>query len=148
MQSSSYNPAGLVYQVGVFKVTGIFILTLPIPIVVTSFAACYKNRLWRNEITMKKRMVSSYNHKDHRHLAIVYIILSFTCLSSIELHKENRINIDMRPQINKFSASKQKPCAGYLRRETYFLTWLEQEDSIFRSQTIGIIKMTRVWHPW
>ena len=46
--------------------TGIFILTLPIPIVVTSFAACYKNRLWRNEITMKKRMVSNYNHKDHR----------------------------------------------------------------------------------
>ena len=41
-------------------------MTLPIPIVVTSFAACYKNRLWRNEITMKKRMVTSYNQKDHK----------------------------------------------------------------------------------
>ena len=53
---------------GLCAVTGIFILTLPIPIVVTSFAACYKNRLWRNEISMKKRMVttSGFNAKDHK----------------------------------------------------------------------------------
>ena len=51
---------------GLCAVTGIFILTLPIPIVVTSFAACYKNRLWRNEISMKKRMVSTYNQRDHK----------------------------------------------------------------------------------
>ena len=29
----------------------VFILTLPIPIVVNSFASFYKNRLWRNEVT-------------------------------------------------------------------------------------------------
>merc|ERR1712062_349252 len=40
---------------GMCAVTGIFILTLPIPIVVTSFASCYKNRLWRNEISTEKR---------------------------------------------------------------------------------------------
>ena len=34
---------------------GIFILTLPIPIVVNSFASYYKNRLWRNEVAYKKR---------------------------------------------------------------------------------------------
>ena len=34
---------------------GIFILTLPIPIVVNSFASYYKNRLWRNEVAQKKR---------------------------------------------------------------------------------------------
>ena len=44
---------------GMCAVTGIFILTLPIPIVVTSFASCYKNRLWRNEIAMKKRIISA-----------------------------------------------------------------------------------------
>ena len=43
---------------GLCAVTGIFILTLPIPIVVTSFASCYKNRLWRNQITQKKRMLA------------------------------------------------------------------------------------------
>ena len=30
-------------------------LTLPIPIVVNSFAGFYKNRLWRNEVAHKKR---------------------------------------------------------------------------------------------
>ena len=51
---------------GMCAVTGIFILTLPIPIVVTSFASCYKNRLWRNEISMKKRIISSQNKTDRR----------------------------------------------------------------------------------
>ena len=32
-----------------------FILTLPIPIVVNSFAMYYKNRLWRTEVNAKKR---------------------------------------------------------------------------------------------
>ena len=34
---------------------GVFTLTLPIPIVVNSFAGFYKNRLWRNEVAQKKR---------------------------------------------------------------------------------------------
>lgn len=29
-------------------------MTLPIPIVVNSFANYYKNRLWRNEVAVKK----------------------------------------------------------------------------------------------
>ena len=37
------------------SISGIFILTLPIPIVVNSFASYYKNRLWRNEVAQKKR---------------------------------------------------------------------------------------------
>ena len=35
--------------------SGIFILTLPIPIVVNSFGNFYKNRLWRNEVEVKKK---------------------------------------------------------------------------------------------
>ncbi len=35
---------------GFTALSGIFILTLPIPIVVNSFASYYKNRLWRNEV--------------------------------------------------------------------------------------------------
>ena len=35
---------------GLCALCGIFILTLPIPIVVNSFASYYKNRLWRNEV--------------------------------------------------------------------------------------------------
>ena len=38
-------------QVGGFcALSGVFILTLPIPIVVNSFAMYYKNRLWRTEV--------------------------------------------------------------------------------------------------
>ena len=35
--------------------SGIFILTLPIPIVVNSFGNFYKNRLWRSEVEVKKK---------------------------------------------------------------------------------------------
>lgn len=45
---------------GLCALCGIFILTLPIPIVVNSFASYYKNRLWRNEVSFKKRVLSIY----------------------------------------------------------------------------------------
>ena len=34
--------------------SGVFILALPIPIIVSSFANSYKNTMWRNEIAVKK----------------------------------------------------------------------------------------------
>ena len=40
---------------GFCALSGVFILTLPIPIVVNSFAMYYKNRLWRTEVNAKKR---------------------------------------------------------------------------------------------
>jgi len=39
---------------GVCALLGVFILTLPLPIVVNSFSSIYKNRLWRNEVAQKK----------------------------------------------------------------------------------------------
>ena len=41
---------------GFCALVGVFTLTLPLPIVVNSFAACYKNRLWRNEVAHKKKL--------------------------------------------------------------------------------------------
>ena len=42
-------------MIGAFcALSGVFILSLPIPIVVSSFANCYKNRLWRVEVEAKK----------------------------------------------------------------------------------------------
>ena len=35
---------------GFCALSGVFCLTLPIPIIVNSFAGFYKNRLWRNEV--------------------------------------------------------------------------------------------------
>ena len=51
------NPKTLLGKVigGFCALSGVFILTLPIPIVVNSFAVFYKNRLWRNEVEHKKR---------------------------------------------------------------------------------------------
>ena len=40
---------------GLCALVGVFTITLPIPIVVNSFAGFYKNRLWRNEVAQKKR---------------------------------------------------------------------------------------------
>ena len=40
---------------GFCAMTGIFILTLPIPIVVNSFATFYNNRMWRTEVEQRKR---------------------------------------------------------------------------------------------
>ena len=39
---------------GCCALIGIFLLTLPIPIVVNSFAVYYKNRIWRNEVAYKR----------------------------------------------------------------------------------------------
>ena len=51
------NPKTLLGKLigGCCALSGVFILTLPIPIVVNSFAVFYKNRLWRNEVEHKKR---------------------------------------------------------------------------------------------
>ena len=38
---------------GLCALIGVFILTLPVPIVVNSFASYYKNRLWRNEVKIE-----------------------------------------------------------------------------------------------
>ena len=37
---------------GLCALVGVFLLTLPLPIVVNSFAGFYKNRLWRNEVIL------------------------------------------------------------------------------------------------
>ena len=43
---------------GCCALSGVFILTLPIPIVVNSFASFYRNRLWRNEVAQRKREIT------------------------------------------------------------------------------------------
>ena len=38
----------------VCALVGVFIVSLPIPIVVHSFARCYKNQIWRNEVSRRR----------------------------------------------------------------------------------------------
>ena len=40
---------------GLCAVVGVFILALPVPIVVNSFANCYKNQMWRNEVAQRRQ---------------------------------------------------------------------------------------------
>ena len=42
---------------GCCAIMGTFIITLPIPIVVNSFARCYKNQLWRGEVSQRRRFL-------------------------------------------------------------------------------------------
>ena len=39
---------------GICPIIGVFILSLPVPIVVNSFVTCYRNRIWRTEVRQKK----------------------------------------------------------------------------------------------
>ena len=39
---------------GLCAVAGVFILALPVPIVVNSFASCYKTQMWRNEVAQRR----------------------------------------------------------------------------------------------
>jgi hypothetical protein len=48
---------------------GVFVLALPVPIVVNRFADFsnnYKNRLWRNEVLMKKQQQDEHNTANYR----------------------------------------------------------------------------------
>ena len=54
-----HQPSTMLGQLvgGLCALCGVFILTLPIPLVVTSFAVCYKTKLWRNELATRKRLL-------------------------------------------------------------------------------------------
>jgi len=49
---------------GFCALIGVFILALPVPIVVNSFSANYKNRIWRTEVMMKKQERSAEAEKN------------------------------------------------------------------------------------
>ena len=49
-ESSPRTILGQVFA-GFCALTGVFCLTLPIPIIVNSFAGFYKNILWKNEVS-------------------------------------------------------------------------------------------------
>ena len=53
---------------GMCALSGIFILTLPIPIVVNSFASYYKNRVWRTEVAHKKRERTRQQAKEKKEM--------------------------------------------------------------------------------
>ena len=44
-------------------VMGTFIISLPIPIVVSSFTRCYDNQLWRGEVSQRRRMLINQINK-------------------------------------------------------------------------------------
>merc|ERR1719350_2192942 len=59
---------------GFCALAGTFILTLPIPIVVNSFANYYKNRLWRNEVAQKKRERAAAQSSKAREMQKLYLV--------------------------------------------------------------------------
>lgn len=68
LASSSQSVLGK-FVGGFCALVGVFTITLPIPIVVNSFAGFYKNTLMRNEVNSKKReRLKSERHKWRREL--------------------------------------------------------------------------------
>ena len=68
-----YSVAGKLIG-GFCALSGTFILTLPIPIVVNSFAGYYKNRLWRNEVAQKKRERAMAQATEAREMQKLYLV--------------------------------------------------------------------------
>ena len=71
---------------GLCALCGIFIITLPIPIVVSSFAVCYRNKLWRNEIATRKRLsrVGEKNFKED----IIFNLATSSGMSGVRVESE------------------------------------------------------------
>ena len=74
---------------GFCALSGVFILTLPIPIVVNSFAQFYKNRLWRNEVTIIMIMIIVI--MVIMITMITMIMITIITLSQVEHKKKERI---------------------------------------------------------
>ena len=73
---------------GFCALSGVFILTLPIPIVVNSFAQFYKNRLWRNEVRKKlKYALDAEDH--HHHHGLPIIVMAMVRLSTRRRNESN-----------------------------------------------------------
>ena len=70
------NPKTLLGKLigGCCALSGVFILTLPIPIVVNSFAVFYKNRLWRNEVEHKKNLRIKQVANERRNAQKLFLI--------------------------------------------------------------------------
>ena len=64
---------------GFCALSGIFILTLPIPIVVNSFVVFYKNRLWRTEVNALKRERIRKNAREKKEMEKM-TLLKVNCL--------------------------------------------------------------------
>ena len=70
---------------GLCALCGIFIITLPIPIVVSSFAVCYRSKLWRNEIATRKRLArGNRNVKED----IIFNLATSSGMSGVRVESE------------------------------------------------------------
>ena len=105
---------------GLCALTGVFIITLPIPIggresqqdniltfpvkfikVVSSFAVCYRNRLWRNEIATRKRLETRVRRKNTKEEIIFNLNASSGMSGEETFRKKNKfdgLNSSRRPQ--------------------------------------------------
>ena len=63
---------------GLCPLFGVFVLSLPIPIVVNSFVTCYRNRMWRTEVRQRKEQLL----KEGRHSNMLLLQQNF--LKTIE----------------------------------------------------------------
>ena len=60
---------------GFCALSGIFILTLPIPIVVNSFVVFYKKRLWRTEVNALKRERIRKNAREKKEMEKITLLM-------------------------------------------------------------------------
>ena len=73
---------------------GTFILTLPIPIVVNSFAGYYKNRLWRNEGAQKKRERATAQKDEAREMQKLHLFQALAApTAGMKTMQDNSFNV-------------------------------------------------------
>ena len=79
---------------GLCALCGVFILTLPIPIVVSSFAVCYRNKLWRNEIATRKRLETRIRRKNTKE-EIIFNLNTSSGMSGKALQRRKRTDLSI-----------------------------------------------------
>ena len=79
---------------GLCALCGVFIITLPIPIVVSSFAVCYRNKLWRNEIATRKRLETRIRRKNTKE-EIFFNLNTSSGMSGKALQRRKRTDLSI-----------------------------------------------------
>ena len=79
---------------GLCALCGVFIITLPIPIVVSSFAVCYRNKLWRNEIATRKRLETRIRRKNTKE-EIIFNLNTSSGMSGKALRRRKRTDFSI-----------------------------------------------------
>ena len=121
---------------GLCALCGVFIITLPIPIVVSSFAGFYRSKLWRNEIATRKRIARG---KKNLKEDIIFNLATSSGMSGIRQISELFINTEEKDsEYEHLTVSQNQHVIRETRKNSFFD--LDSPCSLEPNSKMGNIK--------